>query len=212
MPGNEEWLLQASMDDFMESAISIVMLGEQGVFNVGRRELRYLLELATKCVYCDQVAGNGATLAQRIATAGDRSQIPRSSVDVLDRITLRMVRDPVAFQSSVRSAFGALSGYTHVSKHQLDERVRRAQHGEFSGYESARTLEAFNRLVEQTYDLVLVLIFEGIGPAFTGDLFIGVFDEQPAWAFHRSRYVKGVSSQFDHKLERKNRHQLDAPK
>ena len=37
-PNSERWLLQSSMDDFIESAVSIHMLGEQGVFNVGRRE------------------------------------------------------------------------------------------------------------------------------------------------------------------------------
>lgn len=39
-PESGKWLLQSSMDDFLESSISIVTLGQQGVFNVGRRELR----------------------------------------------------------------------------------------------------------------------------------------------------------------------------
>ena len=53
-PDSARKLLQFSMDDFIESALSIYMLGEQGIFNVGRRELRYMLEAGAKAVYVDE--------------------------------------------------------------------------------------------------------------------------------------------------------------
>lgn len=198
----QRWLLQSSIDDFLESAISIVTLAEQGVFNVGRRELRYMLESAVKCVFVDQALPGDAALVDRIAFASDAVRVPRSSVDVVDQVRLGIVPNPHEFRSAVHSTFGTLSGYTHVSKRQLEERYRRSERGEFSGFESATTLRTFVRLMVQTYDLVLALIFEGIGPSFTGDLFVEIFDEEKRWAFHKTRFVKQVSRFFDYKAER----------
>lgn len=115
-PENGKWLIQASMDDLLQSAIAIVALGRDGVFNVGRRELRYMIESAVKAVYVDESLPGTAPLAERIAMAGDNSQVPRSSVDVVDRLPLRMLSDSDLFKSAVKSAFGKLSGYIHISK------------------------------------------------------------------------------------------------
>jgi hypothetical protein len=60
-------------------------------------------------------------------------------------------------------------------------------------------------LTSQTLDLVLALVFEGIGPSFSGDIIVGVFDENPRWKFHRTRFVGQVSRHFDYKVERQGR-------
>jgi hypothetical protein len=199
-PDADEWLLHRFTDDFLESAIAIRALAEQGVFNVCRRELRYLLEAAVKHVYVDQQVAGSASLADRLAFLGDTKKVPRSSVDPVKQLTVRMLRDTSSLTNAVRNAFGALSGYTHLSKKQLEERLQHASHGEYSGFESAATLDAFNRLLVQVYDVVLALVFEGIGPSFTGDLFIHVFDDLPKWRFHRGKLVGEISRFFDYKL------------
>lgn len=196
-PDGKHWLLQSSMDDFLESSIAIVSLGEQGVFNIGRRELRYMVESAVKCVFVDQQLPGDASLNDRIAFASDPARVPRSSVDVVDQIAFRMVAAD-ELRVAVRSAFGALSGYTHVSKRQLEERYRRVGRGEFIGFESAATLRAFIRLLVQTYDLVLALVFEGIGPSFTRDVFAQVLDDEPRWAFRKTRFVAQVAKSVDY--------------
>jgi hypothetical protein len=43
-----------SADDLLESVMSVVMPAREGVFNVGRRELRYTVEAKVKYVYVDQ--------------------------------------------------------------------------------------------------------------------------------------------------------------
>jgi hypothetical protein len=192
-PESEKWLQHRFTDDFLESALAIWALASQGIFNAGKREVRYMLEAATKYVFVDQQVGGSESLSARIELLNDTSLIPRSSVDPIDRIKFRMVPDAKAFTDAVHSAFGNLSGFTHMSSKQLEERLIRAGRGEFSGFESARTLEAFNRLLTQTYDLVLVLLLEGIGPAFTGDLFVQVFDQTKGWKYHKGRYVSQVS-------------------
>ena len=63
-------------------------------------------------------------------------------------------------------------------------------------------VEAFNRLTSQTLDVAIVLIFEGIGPAFAGDLYTQLFDDYPNWKFHRTRFATQVSQYFDYKVER----------
>jgi hypothetical protein len=200
-PSPERWLLQSSMDDFIESAVSIHMLGEQGVFNVGRRELRYMLESAVKAVYVDQQLPGDASLSDRIAYLGARGNVPRSSVDVVDRLTLRMLQDQEKFCAEVHSAFGALSGYTHVSKKMLDERVRRVTQGDYMGFESPKTLRAFSALVAKTYDVVLATILEGIGPLFAGDLFLHHFDDKTKWSYSKTSYVVAISAQFHYKRD-----------
>jgi hypothetical protein len=186
----------------LESAIALPVLARDGIFNVARRELRYALEASVKFVYVDQQVPGNSPLDDRIRLLGDATQVPRSSIAPIDDTTIRMLPDPEPMRQAVKQSFGALSGYVHPSKKASQERMKRAERGEFSGFEGPATLEAFTRMVSQTLDLVLVMIFEGIGPSFTGDLFVQMFDEQPEWKFPRTRFTSQVASSFDYNLER----------
>jgi len=199
-PHAQKWLQQANVDDLLESVVAIPLLVEQGILNAGRRELRYLLESLVKFVHVDQQLSGETRLQDRVAFLAD--QVPRSSIDPIDKLTLRLVSDPDAFRSAVKQAFAALSGYVHPSHHQIEERLRRAARGEFSGFEGPKVVEGFTKLTSQTLDLAVVLICEGIGPDFTGDLYVQLFDEYPRWNFHRTKFVAQISAQFDYKLER----------
>ena len=201
-PHAREWMLWANADDFLESAVAIPVLVEQGIFNSARREMRYLLEALVKFVYVDQQLPNDAPLQDRLTLLADNAKVPRSSVDPIDWMTLRLVPQPEEFRGAVKQAFKSLSGYVHPSRSQIDERLRRATRGEFSGFEGPTVVEAFNRLTSQTLDLAVVLICEGIGPAFTGDLYVHLFDDYPGWKFHRTRFAAQVSRYFDYKVER----------
>jgi 2-polyprenyl-3-methyl-5-hydroxy-6-metoxy-1,4-benzoquinol methylase len=196
-PHAEEWMLQRFGDDLVESAISVLLLAREGVFNVGRRELRYVLEATTKYVYIDQQLPGDAALVDRVALIGDTTRVPRSSVRPIGAVKFRLV-DPEAIRHAVTSAFGALSGYTHASQNQLDERLRRAARGEWTGFENAATLRTFNRLLFNTYDVVLTLIFEGIGPTFTADIFEQVLSGRERWRYHRGKFVKEVRGSVGH--------------
>jgi hypothetical protein len=201
-PDGAQWLLQSSMDDLLESAISLPVLTRQGIINVARRELRYMLEASVKYVYVDQQLPGDATLEDRVEFL--KSQVPRSKISPVDELTFNLVAEQDAFKAAVKQSFAALSGYVHPSKRALEERVARVHRGEFTGFEGPRVLEAFNRLTSQTLDLVVVLLLEGIGPSFAGDVFIGVFDDQSDWKFHKTRFTKGVSRFFDYKAERRS--------
>jgi hypothetical protein len=199
-PDARKWIQQANVDDLLETVVAIPLLVEQGIFNTARRELRYLLESLVKFVYVDQQLPGETPLQDRVAFLAD--QVPRSSIDPIDQLSLRLLSDPDAFRSAVRQAFGALSGYVHPSRTQIEERLRRAARGEFSGFEGPKVVEVFTRLASQTLDLAVVLICEGIGPNFTGDLYVQLFDDYPRWNFHRTKFAAQISAHFDYKLER----------
>jgi len=199
---SQKWLMQNMSDELLESAVALLQLTEQGIFNVARRELRYMLEAAVKYIYVDRKLGASASLEDRVRFLGDTQKVPRSSVTRIDDLRILMVRDPDDFRAAVHSCFGRLSGYVHPSQPALGERLARAGRGEFSGFESARTLESFNSVASQCLDLVLVLLFNGIGPTSTGDLFTEAFDRREQWKFHCTRYVPQVSRFFDYKVER----------
>jgi hypothetical protein len=91
-----QWIQQANADDLLESVVAIPLLVEQGIFNSARRELRYLLEALVKFVYVDQQLPGEASLQERISLLGDNAKVPRSSVDPIDRMTLRLVADPTS--------------------------------------------------------------------------------------------------------------------
>ena len=54
-------------------------------------------------------------LQDRLAFLNDTTKVPRSSVDPVDELTVRMLEEPADLKEAVRSAFGNLSGYTHLS-------------------------------------------------------------------------------------------------
>ncbi len=201
-PQSEEWILQRSMDDLLESVVALRMLSREGAFNAARRELRYLLESAVKYVYVDQQLAGDASLEERIRFLGDNSKVPRSSVSLIGDVVLRMIEDKEELRKAVGQSFSALSGFVHPSRRASEERLARVVRGEFAGFEGPKVLEAFTRLASQTLDLVLALVFEGIGPDFSGDLFVSLLDDAPRWKFHRTRFVSQVSEFFDYKVER----------
>lgn len=201
-PEFRHWLLQGSFDDLLESVIALPSLAGDGMVNVARRELRYLLEATVKYVYVDQQVDRGTPLAERVRLLGDTTKVPRSSISPIDDIKLSMIEDPKQLRDAVHSAFGALSGFVHPSRKALEERLARAARGEFGGFEGPAVHETFSRLMSQTLDVVLSLVFQGIGPAFTGDVFIEVLDDRPDWKFHRTKFTAEVSRFFDYKAER----------
>jgi hypothetical protein len=204
-PASPRQLLQNTSDELLESVVAIGLLAEQGIFNAPRRELRFMLEAAVKYAYVDQESPAKAGLRGRSRHLGDTQRVPRSSIEPIKELKLSMLTDPTAFRAAASSAFGALSGYVHPSRPALTERFARVGRGEYSGFETARALEALNRTTAECLDLVIVLLFHGIGPALTGDLFVHWLDEEEDWTFHRTRWVAEVSRFFDYKVERQVR-------
>lgn len=198
-PHSRDWLTYRLAEELQESAISVYTLVASGIFNASQRELRYMVESAVKYVHVDQIMPGHAKISERENFL--HQKVPRSSVGIIDDTTLRMV-PAESFRQDVKSLFSSLSAYVHPSMQQLRERRRKVERGESLGFESADSLVKFSRTLTRVYDIVLALVFEGIGPNFSGDVFIEILDGRTRWKFRNSKYCKAVSRHFDYKLER----------
>ena len=190
-PEANKWLLQSSADDLIETAIAIHMLATNGALNAGRRELRYLLELAVKAVFVDQQLPASAELKERQRFT--HTDVPRSSAEVIGDVKLLVLPAGSDLPISVKNAFGMLSGYVHVSIVQLEERTRRERSGRSIGFESIAEVRAHTAILSKVFDMVLALEFIGIGGMFTGDVLDTMKALRPDWKFFKTRYVAEVA-------------------
>lgn len=71
--------------------------------------------------------------------------------------------------------------------------------------ESVSTLNRFNSLAFQVYNIVLVRMFYGLGLSMAGDIFTSILDDETKWRFHKAPFVRRMSRCFDHKHERRVR-------
>ena len=131
-------------------------------------------------------------LDARVKFLGDN--VPDSSISVVDDIVFRLA-DDVALRNDAKSTFSQLCRYVHPSRDQTEERLGRVNRGEFIGFEGVKQIRDFNRELARTLDMVIALVFEGIGPMFTGDLF-ELFGSKTSWKFHRTRFVRPISERF----------------
>lgn len=63
-------------------------------------------------------------------------------------------------------------------------------------------LADINKLIFRAYDIILMMIFHGYGHSMSGDLFVQLFGDNIKWKFHKGKYVKDYSKNFDYKHER----------
>lgn len=204
-PSSKEWLFWRFIDDLLASAVGIARLVQDGVDRPARRELRFMLELVVRNLYVDtQFAARGTPLGTRMAYL--EHKLGSDDVVLLARMPLSLyVSDPEAFKQETRRLYGELSSFTHPTHEQLAHRLKEAERGVYVGFETAAELASFTGLLSRTYDILLVFVFEALGPSSTGDIYIQVLDDWPEWPFHATKYSPEVSQTFDGKLERERR-------
>lgn len=174
-PYANRWLLQSVMDEFIETAYGTWLLAAQGLLNTAQREARYLLELAVKCTYVDQQLPGDTELSARHRWLHEN--VPRSSVSVAPELRWFILASERNIDGKVSNCFAQLSAVTHPSLPQLEARARRAARKEYIGLESLRTLRAHVDRIVEAYDLILVLILNGVGKQFSSDV-LGVLEAQ----------------------------------
>lgn len=197
----DDFLTIKAIDDILQSVIAILSLVEHGIHNTIKRELRYLIEMMTKYVIVDYVK-MGESLTTKTQYLKD--SIPNSSIDVIDGYTPPLIGvKNDEFKAEVKDFFYKACVYVHPSKKQIDEQVKNYERGNTIGFESSKMLADMNKLIFRAYDMILVMLFHGFGDSMSGDLFIQLLDDNKKWKFHKSKYVKEYSKNFDYKHERK---------
>jgi hypothetical protein len=200
-------LINRGIEELAESIVSISLTFKEGVLNPPKRELRYMLEMAIKYLYVDSIIP-GSSYEEKIQFLKD--DVPRSSIEPIEKISLFGFNEEKSkyFSDDVNVLYTELCKFVHPSKDQLDEYFYRSKRGATLGFETAKELVSMGALLFRVLDILLVLVFQGLGPTTTGDMFIHMLDDIPKWKFHKGKHCKIVSSLFNYKAERK-KHRLN---
>jgi hypothetical protein len=200
-PASPQWLFWRFVDDLIASAVGIASLVRDGLDRPARRELRFMLELVIRNLYVDTVIASPATpLTTRLAYV--EHKLGHEDVGLLVQLPLQhYLVDPDEFKQATRRLYGELSTFAHPSPEQMKMRLDEAARGVYIGFETAAEFASFTDLLRRAYDILLVFVFEAIGPSSTGDIYVHILDERTQWPFHRTRYVPEVGRAFDYKLE-----------
>ncbi len=199
----DDFLTFRFVDDTLQSIISIWALANEGLHNPARREMRYLLEAASKHLYVDlKLMHANARLSEKIAFL--ESTVSSSSVAFVSDMTLYGfdVAQNKEFIDEISSTYSRLCQYVHRSPEQVSKSIALLSRGISPGFDTAQEFEALNQEITQLYDLVLVMHFNALGLGLAGDLFVSLFDGMQAWPYHRTKHVARVSRLFDYKFER----------
>jgi len=191
-------------DDTIQSVVAIWSLSKEGLFTPAKREMRYLLESCAKHVYVD-LKQMGKPLTEKLAFLG--TDVPSSSVSFADDFRLYVFSDDEnkEFMDGIRNMYSSLCKYVHRSPEQIDEALRLLQRGVSPGFETAQDVKSFGRELAQLYDLILVMHFNALGMGLAGDVFTHFLDGLEKWPYHKTKFVKVLSSYFDYKHERQAR-------
>jgi hypothetical protein len=190
--------------DTIQSIISIWSLAKDGLLTPAKREMRYMLESCSKHVYVDlKLMGMPISEKQQFL----KDQIFHSSVSFTNDFRLYHFSEMEnkAFMDCIRSSYTSLCKYVHRSPEQIEEALGLFQRGIFPGFETQHEMGLFVRELAQLYDLILVMYFNAVGMSSTGDIFVHLLDKKVAWPYHKTKYVRLLSSYFNYKSERNNR-------
>lgn len=201
-PATREWLFWRFTDDLVASSIGVAGLVREGVDRTARRELRFMLELVVRNLYVDtEFASRDTPLETRLAYV--EHKLGTEDISLLGQMPLSLyLADPESLKQATRHLYGELSKFAHPSYDQLALRLQEAERGVYIGFETAVELAAFTDLLRRTYDILLIFVFEALGPSSTGDVYIHALDHQSDWPFHQTRFTSEVGPKFAYKIER----------
>jgi hypothetical protein len=207
-PYSDNSLVVYSYDDLIQSIMAAKKLAQEGLVNPIKRELRYIIESLIKYLYVDQQVQN----LQPIMKLEDRLDFldknVNSSIDIRQKLELYAFHsdDEKQFINEVYDLYRDCCAYVHVSRQQIQERIKLKDPDRACGYmASDKDMQKIGRLMFRVYDVALVLFAHGYGLSVTGDVFVSFLDDLPNWKFHKGKYMSVVSAYFDYKHERNMR-------
>lgn len=194
-------LLYDQIDLIYESVVILKLIVKEGALNPIKRELRFILEAVIKYLYID-TKHSDKELNDKIKIYGDL--VSRSRIDEVDAIKIFAFDEEFnkQFINEVKRVYSVLCKYVHPSQEQILEYKKRVENGSSIGYESLSDLKSVSNIIFQVLELVLVMMLEGLGPSYAGDLCVYFFDEKQNWKFRKRKFLKKLNSFFDYKCER----------
>jgi hypothetical protein len=197
-------LLSYLAQDYIESAISIITLAMEGVHNVAKRELRFLIETSLKICFIQQKS-NESFIEDKLKKFDKKLSSQRISIK--DNLLLYLLPENLRdeFCEEVGRVYGLTSNYVHLTPRQIEERIAAVDAGRTAARENEADVKALNELLSRGLSCSLVLLFHSVPSWVAGDWLVEEDGSTNKWYFGRSRFVAGVDSYFDYKAERSKR-------
>lgn len=194
-------LLSYTSQDFLQSAISLPVLVREGIHNVCRRELRFLLEMSVKLCRIQQEQPRSTVTAKLESLKGI---LDTTNISIQNQITFGLLPGSIRadFTQSVGRLYGEASQYVHLTRAQVLERIALVQAGRTSGMESAEDIEALNLMIARGLALSLVFLLHASPQYVAGDLLVQSDGSSLNWFFAGSKYIAAIDEGFDYKAER----------
>ncbi|HMT41599.1 hypothetical protein [Sphingorhabdus sp.] len=197
-------LLSYLSQDILQSAMAVMTLTTEGVLNVVRRELRFLIEASIKICYVQQ-RSYSSTIEEKLQLYDKVFQSQRISIK--NNLDLPLLSEGIReeFYEEVGRLYGATSKYVHLSPDQIVESIALAQAGITSGMEGPSEVEKLNLLAERVLAASLVLLFHSVPSWVAGDWLVDRNGSTIDWHFVQSKFIADLDQQFDYKHERQDR-------
>ena len=111
-------LLSYLAQDYIQSAISIIILAMEGVHNVARRELRFLIEASIKICFIQQKSYE--SLIDKKRKEFDK-ELSSKSISIKQNILLSLLPESVRdeFCEEVGRVYGLTCNYVHLTPKQI---------------------------------------------------------------------------------------------
>jgi hypothetical protein len=115
-------LLSYLAQDYIESAISIITLAMEGVHNVVKRELRFIIESSIKIGFIQQKSYD--SLIEEKLKQFDK-ELSSQSISIKQNLLLSLLPDSMrdGFCDEVGRVYGLTCNYVHLTPTQIEERI-----------------------------------------------------------------------------------------
>lgn len=200
----ESHLLSYLVQDFLQSSISLLTLGAEGLLNVAKREIRFILEASIKLCYVQQKEYQ-LPIKEKIEKFDAELKSQRISVNRELNLYLLPEAERMPFIEECGRIYGLTSSYVHLTPTQLNQRIVAIDLGRTSGKESPEEIGELNAIVARGLAASLVLLFHSVPQYVAGDLLVDANGDGPNWYFEGSRFIAAIDSEYDYKHERQAR-------
>jgi hypothetical protein len=197
-------LLSYLAQDYIESAISIIVLTMEGVHNVAKRELRFLIESSIKICFIQQKSYE-TVIDEKLRRF--EKELSSQSISIKQNLLLSLLPEGLrdAFCEEVGRVYGLTCNYVHLTPKQIKERIAAVDAGRTAARVNADDIKALNELLSRGLACSLVLLFHSVPSWIAGDWLVDGDGSSNEWYFGRSRFFAGMDSEFDYKAERSER-------
>lgn len=199
---SQNHLLACIADDFLETALALLLMAREGIHNACRRELRFLLEMSIKLCFVQQRSEASST-EDKVALF--RRDLDSPSISLRKRVNLLLLSEPQRepFFEHVGRLYGESSDYVHLTTTQLQRRLELVDSGRKPGAESLEEVVALNQQIHSNLSAAFVFIAHAVPSFAVGDLLVAADGSSHQWALATSKFIAFLDEHFDYKHERK---------